>query len=317
MASATSKKTLELDLLSLRALNFKNSSNQNIPSSFVLYAKGNGQTDFTSISSIAGNFFDKISVPGQQTVSSSVVNTTLTLSSLYKDLTLSTSTSNVIFMNIATYPSFTSTLLYSGLSGLKNMSTTDTAVTLVNSGTTVFSSVQLNLSNFIPYINPNGSTRAFLDYTPTYQFPTVATPSSISSFSLFPNTSELLVRTYMRFSTNVQYYDNSNRIQSMGKIVPEQYVPINSLYPYSVSTNTRLTSNTFNQPVKLELDTPTLLILSNKSIFLDHYLIDAMAYKVAGPLLGSNVSNRSGFETTTINMLGTNPLYLTISNTPL
>lgn len=314
MASATSKKTLELDLLSLRALNFKNSSNQNIPSSFVLYSKGNGQTDFTSISSIAGNSFDKISVPGQQTVSSSVVNTTLTLSSLYKDLTLSTSTSNVVFMNITTYPSFTSTLLYSGLSGLKNMSTTDTVVTLLNTGTTVFSSVQLNLSNFIPYINPNGSTRAFLDYTPTYQFPTVVAPSSISSFAL---TNELLVRTYMTISTNVQYYDNSNRIQSMATILPEQYIPINSLYPYSVSTNTRLTSNTFNQPVKLELNTPTLLTLSNKSIFLDHYVIDAMAYKVSGTFLGSNVSNRSGFETTTVNMLGTNPLYLTISNTPL
>ena len=314
MASATSKKTLELDLLSLRALNFKNSSNQNIPSSFVLYSKGNGQTDFTSISSIAGNSFDKISVPGQQTVSSSVVNTTLTLSSLYKDLTLSTSTSNVVFMNITTYPSFTSTLLYSGLSGLKNMSTTDTVVTLLNTGTTVFSSVQLNLSNFIPYINPNGSTRAFLDYTPTYQFPTVVAPSSISSFAL---TNELLVRTYMTISTNVQYYDNSNRIQSMATILPEQYIPINSLYPYSVSTNTRVTSNTFNQPVKLELNTPTLLTLSNKSIFLDHYVIDAMAYKVSGTFLGSNVSNRSGFETTSVNMLGTNPLYLTISNTPL
>ena len=314
MASATSKKTLELDLLSLRALNFKNSSNQNIPSSFVLYSKGNGQTDFTSISSIAGNSFDKISVPGQQTVSSSVVNTTLTLSSLYKDLTLSTSTSNIVFMNITTYPSFTSTLLYSGLSGLKNMSTTDTAVTLLNTGTTVFSSVQLNLSNFIPYINPNGSTRAFLEYTPTYQFPTVVAPSSISSFAV---TSDLLVRTYMTISTNVQYYDNSNRIQSMATILPEQYIPINSLYPYSVSTNTRLTSNTLNQPMKLELNTPTLLTLSNKSIFLDHYVIDAMAYKVSGTLLGSNISNRSGFETTSVNMLGTNPLYLTISNTPL
>jgi hypothetical protein len=121
----------------------------------------------------------------------------------------------------------------------------------------------------------------------------------------------------MRFSTNVQYYDNSNRIQSMATILPEQYIPVNSLYPYSVSTNTRLMSNTLNQPVKLELNTPTLLTLSNKSIFLDHYVIDAMAYKVSGTFLGSNVINRSGFETTSVNMLGTNPLYLTISNTPL
>jgi hypothetical protein len=103
----------------------------------------------------------------------------------------------------------------------------------------------------------------------------------------------------------------------MTSILPEHYMPINSLYPYGVSTNTRLTSNTFNQPMKLELDTPTLLTLSNKSIFLDHYVIDAMAYKVSGVLLGSNVSNRSGFEITSVNMLGTNQLYLKISNTPL
>jgi len=314
MATASSKKSLELDLLSLKALNFKNTSNQNIPSSLVLYALGNGQTGFTSISSIAGNSFDKISVPGQTTISSSGVNTTLTFSSIYKDLTLSTSTSNVLFLNITSYPSFTSSILYNGLSGSKNMSTTSTVPTLAVTGTTIFSSVQLNLSNFIPYINPNGSTRAFLDYTPSFQFPTVVAPSSISSVTLFPDSSNLLVRTNMLFSTNIQYYDNTNSIKSMNS--QEQYMAINSLYPYGTSTNTRLTSNTYNQPMKLELNTQTLLSLSNKSIFLDHYVIDAMAFKVGDSVLGSNVSNRSGFETRSVNILGTNPLYLTIANTP-
>jgi len=311
---ASAKKTLELDLLSLKALNFKNTLNQNIPSSFVLYALGNGQTAFSSISSIIGNSFDKISVPGQATISSSLINTTLTLSSIYKDLTLSTSTSNVIFMNITTYPSFTSTIEYSGLSGSRLMSTTSTVPTLSVTGTTIFSSVQLSLSNFIPYMNPNGSTRAFLDYTPSFQFPTVVAPSSISSVTLFPDSSNLAVRTNMLFSTNLQYYDNTNSIKSMNG--QEQYMAINSLYPYGTSTNTRLTSNTYNQPMKLELNTQTLLSLSNKSIFLDHYVIDAMAFKVGDSILGSNVSNRSGFETRSVNILGTNPLYLTITNTP-
>uniref|UniRef100_A0A6C0IG88 Uncharacterized protein n=1 Tax=viral metagenome TaxID=1070528 RepID=A0A6C0IG88_9ZZZZ len=311
---ASAKKTLELDLLSLKALNFKNTLNQNIPSSFVLYALGNGQTAFSSISSIIGNSFDKISVPGQATISSSLINTTLTLSSIYKDLTLSTSTSNVIFMNITTYPSFTSTIQYTGLSGSRLMSTTSTVPTLSVTGTTIFSSVQLSLSNFIPYMNPNGSTRAFLDYTPSFQFPTVVAPSSISSVTLFPDSSNLAVRTNMLFSTNLQYYDNTNSIKSMNG--QEQYMAINSLYPYGISTNTRLTSNTYNQPMKLELNTQTLLSLSNKSIFLDHYVIDAMAFKVGDSILGSNVSNRSGFETRSVNILGTNPLYLTITNTP-
>jgi len=311
---ATAKKTLELDLLSLKGLNFKNTSNQNIPSSFVLYAVGNGQTGFTSISSIAGNSFDKVAVPGEVTISSSVVNTTLTLSSIYKDLTLSTSTSNVVFMNITSYPSFTSTIQYNGLSGSKNMSTIDAIPSLLITGTTIFSSVQLNLSNFIPYLNPNGSTRAFLEYTPSFQFPTVVAPSSISSFTLFPNSCNLLVRTNMAFSTNVKYYDDTNTIQSMNG--QEQYMAINSLYPYSISTNTRLMSNTYNQPMKLELNTQTLLSLTNKSIFLDHYVIDSMAYKIGDPIIGSNVSNRSGFEIRSVNILGTNPLFLTIANTP-
>lgn len=311
---ASAKKTLELDLLSLKGLNFKNTLNQNIPSSFVLYALGNGQTAFSSISSIIGNSFDKISVPGQRTISSSLVNTTLTLSSIYKDLTLSTSTSNVVFLNITSYPSFTSTIQYTGLSGSRFMSTTSTVPTLAVTGTTVFSSVQLNLSNFIPYINPNGSTRAFLDYTPSFQFPTVVAPSSISSVTIFPDSSVLAVRTNMLFSTNIQYYDNTNIIRSMN--AQEQYMAINSIYPYGVSTNTRLTSNTYNQPMKLELNTQTLLSLSNKAIFLDHYVIDAIAFKVGDPVLGSNVSNRSGFETRAVNILGTNPLYLTIANTP-
>jgi len=217
-------------------------------------------------------------------------------------------------MNITTYPSFTSTLRYTGTSNIISMSTTSTVPTLAVTGTTIFSSVQLNLSNFIAYINPNGSTRAFLDYTPTFQFPTVVAPSSISSATLFPDSSVLAVRTYMLFSTSIQYYHTSNIISSMNS--QEQYMAINSLYPFGVSTNTRLTSNTFNQPMKLELNTQTLLSLSNKSIFLDHYVIDAMAFKVNDSVLGSNVINRSGFENRSVNILGTSPLYLTINNTP-
>ena len=308
---ASSKKTLELDLLSLKALNFKNISNQNIPSSLVLSAVGNGTTIFTSISSIVGNPYDKISVPGQMTISSSLVNTTLTLSSIYSDLVLSTNVSSIVYFNITTFPSIVSTLQYTGRSNAINMSTVDSAVTLVNTGTAVFSSLQLNLSNYKRYINPNGTTRAFLDFFPYFQFPTLVAPSTISSFSLYPDGVNNTVKNYIPVSTNVQYYDNSNTIQSMSNNY--NYMNVTSIYPYSVSTNTRLLSNTFNMPIKFELNTLLLSSLNNPSIFLDHYMIDAVAFKSNAPLY-DNVG-RSGFETQSVTILPQS-LFLTINNVP-
>ena len=308
---ASSKKTLELDLLSLKALNFKNISNQNIPSSLVLSAVGNGTTIFTSISSIVGNPYDKISVPGQMTISSSLVNTTLTLSSIYSDLVLSTNVSSIVYFNITTFPSIVSTLQYTGRSNAINMSTVDSAVTLVNTGTAVFSSLQLNLSNYKRYINPNGTTRAFLDFFPYFQFPTLVAPSTISSFSLYPDGVNNTVKNYIPISTNVQYYDNSNTIQSMSNNY--NYMNVTSIYPYSVSTNTRLLSNTFNMPIKFELNTLLLSSLNNPSIFLDHYMIDAVAFKSNAPLY--NNVGRSGFETQSVTILPQS-LFLTINNVP-
>jgi hypothetical protein len=308
---ASSKKTLELDLLSLKALNFKNTSNQNIPSSLVLSAVGNGTTIFTSISSIVGNPYDKISVPGQMTISSSLVNTTLTLSSIYSDLVLSTNVSSIVYFNITTFPSIVSTLQYTGRSNAINMSTVDSAVTLVNTGTAVFSSLQLNLSNYKRYINPNGTTRAFLDFFPYFQFPTLVAPSTISSFSLYPDGVNNTVKNYIPVSTNVQYYDNSNTIQSMSNNY--NYMNVTSIYPYSVSTNTRLLSNTFNMPIKFELNTLLLLSLNNPSIFLDHYMIDAVAFKSNAPLY--NNVGRSGFENQSVTILPQS-LFLTINNVP-
>jgi hypothetical protein len=308
---ASSKKTLELDLLSLKALNFKNTSNQNIISSLVLSAVGNGTTTFTSISSIVGNPYDKVSVPGQATISSSLVNTTLTLSSIYRDLVLSTNASNTVFFNITTFPSLVSTLQYTGNSNAISMSTTDSAITLINSGTALFSSLQLNLSNYKRYINPNGSTRAFLDFYSYLQFPTVVAPSSISSFSAFPDGTNNTVKNYIPISTNIQYYDNSNIIRSMSNTF--NYMNVTSIYPYSVSTNTRLLSNTFNMPIKLELNTLLLSSLNNPSIFLDHYMIDAVAFKSNAPLF--NNVGRSGFENRSVTILP-QTLYLTINNVP-
>lgn len=308
---ASSKKTLELDVLSVKSLNFKDRLNQNITSSFVLTANGNGTTSFRSVSSIVGNPYDTVSVPGQASVSSVQANTTLTLSSIYKDLTLSTNTSSIIFFNISTYPSITSTIAYSGVLNANNISTTDTVTTLINSGTAVFSSLQLNLSNFTRYINPNGSTRMFLDMYPFFQFPVVAAPSSISSFSAYPDGNNQYLKNYMPVSTNIQYYDNSNNIQTMSNIY--QYMNITSMYPSTIKTNFRFLSNTFNEPMKLEINTPLLLTLSNQSIFLDHYVIDAICAK-SFPPSGLDVT-RSGFERSNVTILKPS-LFLSINNVP-
>ena len=191
------------------------------------------------------------------------------------------------------------------------MSTTDTVTTLVNTGTAVFSSLQLNLSNFTRYINPNGSTRMFLDMSPFFQFPVVAAPSSISSFTAYPDGNNQFLKNYMPVSTNIQYYDNSNNIQTMSNIL--QYMNITSLYPSTVRTTFRFLSNTFNQPMKLELNTLVLSTLSNPSIYLDHYVIDAICSK-SFPPSGLDVT-RSGFERSNVTILKPT-LYLTIANTP-
>ena len=70
LTPATSRKTMQLDILQLNSLRFLTTSNTPIPSSLILTANGNGTTSFTSISSIYGNSFQNISVPGQNTISS-------------------------------------------------------------------------------------------------------------------------------------------------------------------------------------------------------------------------------------------------------
>ena len=243
------------------------------------------------------------------TISSSVLNTTLTLSSIYNNLVLSTSTSNVVYFNITTYPNVVSSLQYVGTSNTINISTVDSAITLANTGTAVFSSLQLNLSNFKMYINPNGSTRAFIDLYPYFQFPPIVAPSSISSVVLYPDTNNSLVKNYIPISTLVKYYDNSNNIQTMSNLF--QYMNVTSLYPYSVSTSTRILSNTFNEPMKFELNTLLLSSLNNPSIYLDHYLIDAVAFKSNAPLY--NNVGRSGFEKKSVTILP-QQLFFTINN---
>ena len=116
---ATSRKTLQLDLLQLNALNFKTLSNTNIPSSFVLYANGNGTTSFGSISSLTEISYNKLSVPGQSTLIASTTSGVLNLSSITNDIYISTNTTNsLVWFGL---PNLTTTILSTQTSTLNSV----------------------------------------------------------------------------------------------------------------------------------------------------------------------------------------------------
>ena len=356
---ATSRKTLQLDLLQLNALNFKTSSNTNIPSTFVLSANGDGTTSFNSISSLTTLGYNTISVPGQSNLYSASTSGLLHFSSLTSDIFISTSQSNSFIMfglpnivstinstilitqtstlnsvlpstcigleneilrdilppyvgntmastmfNILTYPNIYSSINYTGSSGVSVLSTLSN---LSQSGTAAFSSFQYNFTSFSQYINPNGSSRVFLEINPSFTFSQVSAPSSISSTVLFPEGNPS-IKNLLSISSHL-IYDN-------GLIVPvvtsgiQQYIPVTSFQPYGYSTNTKVLSNTFIQPMRMEINS-SLLYPTSPNFSLQHYLSDAVAYKTTDIV-------RSGLEKSTIQintMIGDkNSVFIRITN---
>lgn len=351
---ATSRKTLQLDLLQLNALNFKTTSNTNIPSSFVLYANGNGTTSFASISSLTTLGYNSISVPGQATLYSPSTNGSLNLSSLTSDIYISTVQSNSLIWiglpnitstivstvstvldvvlpstcfglsnnyqslisgssnyitnttipntmastmsNILTYPNIYSTIQYGGSSGLNVMSKIGTS-TIAASGTGYFSSLQYNFTYFTKYINPNGSSRLFLEYNPSFTFSQVSAPSSISSVSLYPEGNSSIVNL-LSISSHI-LCDMSGIITPVIGSGVQQYIPVTSFQPLGFSTNTRTLSNSFMNPMRMEISSGLLLSpnLRTTTFSVQHYLSSAIAYKITTPSI--NIS-RTGLENSTV-----------------
>ena len=310
---ATSRKTMFLDLLQLNALRFYSSSNTVIPSSLVLTAKGNGETYFTSISSIVGSFFKNVSVPGQVTIEASST-TTLNISSQTDEVFLSTnsytlfigvpvvstlrSTINTVMAstmyNILNYPNIVSSVTYTGISDRQNISTLATNSELSNSGTALFSSFQTSFSNMSQYINPNGSTRMFIDYYPSFTFSPVVTPSSISSFTLYPEGNSS-IKSVLSLSSHFIYVNNTGSNVPVNKSGIQQYIPVTSSYPYSVSSflNPRVLSNSFVTPMRLEFDTSVI----NSNVSIVHYISDGMG---SIKTIGGNDVFRTGLESSTV-----------------
>jgi hypothetical protein len=262
---ATSRKSMFLDILQLNALRFYTQSNTPIQSSCVLVSKGNGETYFTSISSIVGNY------------------------------------SNVV-----------SSINYTGVTGRQTVSTLATNNILTNSGNAVFSTLQTNFSNFTRFINPNGSSRMFVDYYPSLTFSPIITPSSISSLALYPEGNSS-IKSVISLSSHFMYVNSSGSNVPVNKSGIQQYIPINASYPYGVSSffNQRVLSNSFVTPIRLEFDTS--VIDSNVSIV--HYISDGMG---SIKTIGGNDVFRSGFESSAFvintNINDRNILFVNINN---
>lgn len=284
---ATSKKTMYLDTLQLNTLNFKTTNNSNIPSSFVLYSVGNGTTNFASLSTLMNDFY----LPGQNYVASTMMSTNYTA---------------LTYVNIA------STLRYSGTSGTINMSTLANNTTYSNSGNALFSSFQYNFSNFIQYIKPNGSTRMQLELFPNFSFSAVTTPSSISSISLYPEGNSS-IKTLLAISSHLIYTTANGINVALPETGSMNYIPVTSAYPYGLSSiSQRPLSNIYNVPLRIDINSATVLSNSSNTFGLVHYLSDAIAH-VKGP--GFDVA-RTGLERSTVNIQFNNKVFLNIYNTP-
>ena len=332
--AATGRKTAQFDLVQLNALNFLTSSNTAIPSSFVLAANGDGTTSFNSISSLTAIGYTSVTTPGQAVLNSSNTSNILQFSSLTSEIVFSTTQiSSCVYIgfptfqstltgfvnqsqastnyNFLTYPNINSTIQYQGNKGVQLLSTVT-----VGGNVTGFSSFQYNFSNyFSKYINPNGSSKIFLEFYPNFNFSPVITPSSISSTTLYPEGNSS-IKNIISISSHLMYtntFTNSNIPVLQSGV--QQYVNINSSLPYaySSSVNYRPLSNSFIQPMQIEMD--PMATRSNFTFTLMHYISDGTAtLKSSG---GLDVF-RSGFErnsTIINNLIGDkNSVFIHIAN---
>lgn len=288
LTSATSRKTLQLDILQLGKLNFLTTSNTPIPSSFILSANGNGTTSFVPISTLITDFYP----PGQAYVASTVQST---------------------MYNILTYPNVVSSIAYNGNSGLTTMSTLANSLVLPNNGNALFSSFQYNFSSITKYINPNGSSKMFIDYYPNFTFSPVMEPSSISSVTLYPEGNSS-IKNLISLSSHLIYTSANSNVPVIKSGI-QQYIPITSAYPYGVSSfiNPRILSNTYVTPMRFEVDTN--VVSSNLNFGFVHYISDGI-----GSLKTTNGYDvfRSGFDRTTLNINNNvgdkNSVFVTITN---
>jgi hypothetical protein len=151
----------------------------------------------------------------------------------------------------------------------------------------------------------------YVEYYPNFTFGPVVTPSSISSLALYPEGNSS-IKSVLSLSSHFMY-DSGNSNVPVNKSGIQQYVPITSSYPYSVSSflNPRVLSNGFIQPLKMEFD----VSLINCNVSLLHYISDGVG---SVKTIGGNDVFRSGLETSIFVINNSinekNSVFVTINN---
>jgi hypothetical protein len=195
--------------------------------------------------------------------------------------------------NTLTYPNITSSISYKGNSGLTNM----LVYPQLSNTFSLFSSITYNFSSISNYINPNGSSRMFLEYYPNFTFSPVITPSSISSVTLYPEGNSS-IKNVISLSSHLTYYNPINNSNiTIPKSGVQQYINVNATYPFNAySTMTyRPSSNSFIQPIHIEIDSS----IASYNFNLLHYISDGSA---SLKTIGGNDVVRSGLERSTLNI---------------
>ena len=203
---ATSIRSMDTDVILMRTINVRTSINGYVPLNRILASNGDGTTQWASISTIYDpgyNFFSTLSTNAGY---ASFISTIPSAS--WSNII----TSNLPVSSVETYPNYTTGDIY-------------------------FSTVTFSMSSFLRYINPNSTTKMFLEINPQYYFPRFYLGTAAPYTSIKP------------ISTFIQYETANSGRQILGTysdMITSQQIQVNS-------------SNVYNNPIKLEIDSSTVL----------------------------------------------------------
>jgi hypothetical protein len=207
----------------------------------------------------------------------------------YINSTTSTNAGYASFVSSIPFSTFYATGDYSGygwdwspcLGSNIPMSTVEAYPNFYSTGDVYFSTVSFTMAPYLRYIQPNSTTKMFLEVNPNYFFQRM----------YLGNSTQHLVK---EFSTFVQYQSPRTGVQIMGKGSVGGYMTSQASNAYS--------SNYYNTQVKLELDTA---VLSSNALMdgvagayytIYHRIPGAMANLVTDGYCGYYIGGRSGFS---------------------
>jgi hypothetical protein len=211
----------------------------------------------------------------------------------YLNSTTSTNAGYASFISSIPFSTFYATGEYSGygwdwtpcLGSNIPMSTVEAYPNFYSTGDVYFSTASFTMAPYLRYIQPNSTTKMFLEVNPSYFFQRM----------YLGNSTQHLVK---EFSTFVQYQSPRTGVQILAKGSFGGYLTSQASNAYS--------SNYYNTQVKLELDTA---ILSSNALMdgesgayytIYHRIPGAMANLVSDGYCGYYIGGRSGFSNSRI-----------------